>query len=425
MTVYRQATLSGAGFDLVFTNRELVGDRSESWLQDLTGFFGGVGVDAEKTQRSLGHGLFSAVSRRTGRALTLKAYLHFEDERDRTLADRLVSGVLWDGEPGTLTVDTGGLILSCSVQLDGEVSHAYHGTHGVDLSIPLSAADPFLYAPVETVQVYPAGSGVGLRFPLFGGAWTNTASLVSGLTAGDKTPGGLSSARFSSNVPASTQIVNMASVTPGKTYSLTTWAKADRTGSNFAVRYVLTGPGKTDQAGYIMSPTTRNVTTAWTSYSLNVKVPDGYTGVSLSVYPNHYSGTVTNAVVDVAVSVGRFESGPLSFGKANPNTRAVIQNMGNATEYPTIRVCGDLPSGFTLRDSSGRTITYPAPVWSQSPVEVDSKLGAVFQGGQDQTYRATRRDWFSIEAGGVNSFTITAPQNGDGYAEIQHRSTYI
>lgn len=290
MTVYRSATLSGGGVDLAFTNRELIGGRSESHLQDLAGFFGGVGIDGEKTQRTLGHGLFEAVSRRTGRSLTLKAYLHFENERDRLIADRLVSGLLWEGEYGELTVATDEVELSCRMQLDGEISHAYHGVHGVDLSVPLIAPDPFLYAPVRTYQVYPEGAGVGLRFPLFGDA---------------------------------------------------------------------------DNPGV------------------------------------------------------------LSFGKANPNTRAVVQNEGNATEWPVIRVVGDLPSGFTLRDSAGRTLNYPSPVRQNTPVEVDSRSGAVYQNGIDQTYRLTRREWFSIPPGGTNSFTISSPQDGDGYAEVQHRSTYI
>lgn len=289
-TEYRRVTLSGPGGDFTLTEREIIGDRVESVLTNVKGWYGGVGVDAEKTQRSLGHGLFPSATRRTGRSITVEGTLVFREDADRLIADRFVSGLLWDGDEGTLTVETGQYTLSTTVKIDGEIGHAYRGTKGIDVQIPLIAVDPFLYAPVETVQVYPAGAGVGLRFPLFGDA-------------------------------------------------------------------------------------------------------------------DH--------------------PGVLSFGKANPNTRAVIQNMGNATEYPVIRVCGDLPSGFTLRDSRGRTISYPAPVWSQSPVEVDSRLGAVFQGGMDQTYRATRRDWFSIEAGGVNSFTITSAQDGDGYAEIQHRSTYI
>lgn len=425
-TAVRTVELIGSHGSFVLTNREDALPRL--WLTGLDGWFGGVGVSADDTQRTLGHGLFPEISVRTGRVLTLRGRLIFSDDTSRLVADRFISGILGSGEYGELRVTTADLTLSSYVRLDGEVKHSYvkKNTREAEVEIPLLASDPFLYAPARMVQVYPSGAGVGLRYPFFSGSYQNVASLIPGLTSGDATPAGLPGVRFTSNNPASVQVVNMAPVTAGKTYAVTGWAKADRPGSNFTIRYVITGPGKTDQSGYIIAnPVTRPVTTEWTSYSANLPIPEGYTGISLTVYPNHSAGTVYNAVVDVAVSVSWLDSGPLSFGKANPNTRAVIENQGNATSYPVIRLVGDFPSGFILRDSSGKTIEYPSPVWQRSPVEVDNKAGAVYQDGIDQSYRLTRRQWFSIPAGGVNAFTVTSIQPGDGRAEIVHRNTYI
>lgn len=187
MTAVRSVTLRGGGVDLVFTTREDTTAPEEFWLKDLKGWYGGVGVHADDTQRTLGHGVFAASALRTGRALTLTGFMLFSTDEDRLLADRFVSGLLWDGEFGELEVTTGDLTLSTRVRLDGEISHAYHGTHGVDLQVPLLAPDPFLVGEEQAVQIYPGGSGVGLRFPLatgdpavvgFGAENPNTRAVI-------------------------------------------------------------------------------------------------------------------------------------------------------------------------------------------------------------------------------------------------------
>ncbi|MED6116904.1 hypothetical protein PIB30_104674, partial [Stylosanthes scabra] len=157
--------------------------------KDLKGWFGGVGVHADDTQRTLGHGLFAASALRTGRALTLSGFMLFSTDEDRLLADRFLSGLLWDGEFGELEVTTGDLTLSTQVRLDGEVSHAYHGEHGVDLQVPLVAPDPFLYGDEQVARIYPAGTGTGLVWPLFSGPSEDGESLVSvgGLSYGART----------------------------------------------------------------------------------------------------------------------------------------------------------------------------------------------------------------------------------------------
>lgn len=197
MTAFRRAVLRGGGVDLVFTTREDTTAPEEFWLKDLKGWYGGVGVHADDTQRTLGHGLFAASALRTGRALTLTGVMLFSTDEDRLLADRFLSGLLWDGGFGELEVTTGDLTLSTRVRLDGEINHEYHGTHGVDIQVPLLAPDPFLYGEEQTVQIYPGGSGVGLRFPVatgdprvvgFGAANPNTLAVVTNRGNADAHP---------------------------------------------------------------------------------------------------------------------------------------------------------------------------------------------------------------------------------------------
>ena len=165
--IIREAILRGAGAEFVLTSRESVGDRVESWLTDVAGWYGGVGVVDGGSQRRLGHGFFPSPSLRTGRELTLTGVLVFQNEADRSIADRFVSGLLWDGELGELQVTTDDLTLFSQVKLGGEIKHAYLGTSAMEVQIPLTAPDPFLYAPARRYQVFPAGAGEGLRYPLF------------------------------------------------------------------------------------------------------------------------------------------------------------------------------------------------------------------------------------------------------------------
>lgn len=165
--VIRDVVLRGAGLDFRLSNREEVGGQVEAWLTDLAGWFGGVGVSDTGSQRKLGHGFFSVPSLRTSREMTLSGTLIFMEERDRSVADRFLSGMLWDGEFGELEVSTDELTLVSRVKLAGEIKHAYAGTEAINFQIPLTAPDPFLYAPARTYQIFPAGAGEGLRYPLF------------------------------------------------------------------------------------------------------------------------------------------------------------------------------------------------------------------------------------------------------------------
>ena len=181
----RRATLTWADQVLTLSNRENDADE-EHWLTNLTGWFGGVGVSGDMPQRTLGHGLFPRTALRTGRDLTLSGSLYFRKEEWRDLADRYVSGILGDGQFGTLTYAVDGLELSTRVRLGGEVKHATKGFEWIDVEVPLTAPDPFLYAPPVTAQVSPPGAGVGFSwangvFPGGGVEWRegrNTAARI-------------------------------------------------------------------------------------------------------------------------------------------------------------------------------------------------------------------------------------------------------
>lgn len=155
-------------------------------LQDVVGWYGGVGVTGDNTQRTLGHGLFPAPSRRTGRALTVKGALLFEDEDERAVVERHLSALFWDGELGTVTVDDGHLTLSTRAKLDGDVDVERWGTANLKVSVPLLCPDPFLYAQGAATQVSPPGAGVGFgwsegAFPGGGVSWhegRNTSARV-------------------------------------------------------------------------------------------------------------------------------------------------------------------------------------------------------------------------------------------------------
>lgn len=164
-TVPRSVRLYGAHGDLVLTNQER--EMVKFALAGLDGFYGGAGVHTEDTQRQLGHGAFPAKVVRTGRFMTLRGNFTFIDDRQRAIAARYLSSLSWDGGVGKLIADYDGLELSCSVRIDGQPLVEHEGANVLKLELPLFAPDPFLYAPARRFQVFPAGAGEGLVYPLF------------------------------------------------------------------------------------------------------------------------------------------------------------------------------------------------------------------------------------------------------------------
>lgn len=282
---YRHATLSGAGLTLAFSNAERSGP-AEHILTGLDGWFGGVSVEGDSTPRPLGHGAFPLPGRRGPRALTLRATLIHDTEETRNGTDRVLSGALWDGEYGSLTVNVGGLELTADVRLDGDIRHAYLGSHATTVEIPLLAPDPFLVGEAHSTPLTLGGAGVGLEYGPFS------------------------------------------------------------------------------------------------------------------------------------------KGGVLTYGTAAPTVYVLVTNRGNAEAWPLVRVTGDFPGGFRLT-SGNRTVTFSGATFAQSPVLVDMAAGSVTVNGADQTAACTRREWWSIPAGGAIQPRISAVTPGIGFAEVIARDTYI
>ena len=114
--------------------------------------------------------------------------------------------------------------------------------------------------------------------------------------------------------------------------------------------------------------------------------------------------------------------GVLAYGSA-VESQDPISNPGNATAWPHFLVTGDFPSGFRL-SAGGRVVSWPNPVFPQSPVLVDMS-GSIWVGSENQTYRAGATEWFSIPAGGTIHPVFEPIQFGSGWAEARIWPTFM
>lgn len=432
--IIREAILRGAGVEFVLTNRETAGDRVESWLTDVAGWYGGVGVVDGGSQRRLGHGFFPAPSLRTGRELTLSGTLVFQSEADRSIADRFVSGLLWDGEFGELQVTTDDLTLFSQVKLGGEIKHAYLGTSAMEVQIPLTAPDPFLYAPARRYQVFPAGAGEGLEYNLFTSQGAAVGSNLAVL-AGTAKPNGevqvvdgvehlTVDRRANTSIPGSF-VLTTVPVTAGKSYKITTTVCGDVEGTAYAIRTNV-APGAYQSSKYFVmdgtnvvvpAPVGEKDTRTWV-----VTIPPGSNRVDVFFFPLHSSGQTQEGAQTVSAQV--WECTPtLGWGAGAPFSGA-FANGGNADAHPIYTVHGSWPAGFRITTGS-HVIEYPSPVHPSNPVRIDNRTGEVMVGGVDQTYRLTRRDWVSVPAGSAIQPRITALAPSAGWLDVDIKDTYM
>lgn len=162
MTTFRRVRLNSDFGALVFSTQEPY-EAVENILNDLTGWYGGVGVSDGGPERALGHGSFVRRRRRTDRAITIEGTIIVRNQADRALIERLISGTAWEGEEWVLQVEEeGSPTLQTRVQLSGEIGRKELGTHAMAVQIPLSAGDPFLYTAPEEITLYTPGTGIGL-----------------------------------------------------------------------------------------------------------------------------------------------------------------------------------------------------------------------------------------------------------------------
>lgn len=432
--IIREAILRGAGVEFVLTNRETAGDRVESWLTDVVGWYGGVGVVDGGSQRRLGHGFFPAPSLRTGRELTLSGTLVFQSEADRSIADRFVSGLLWDGEFGELQVTTDDLTLFSQVKLGGEIKHAYLGTSAMEVQIPLTAPDPFLYAPARRYQVFPAGAGEGLEYNLFTSRGAAVGENLAVLAGAAKSYGTVQvvdgveyltvDRRVNTSIPGSF-VLTTVPVTAGKSYKITTTVSGDVEGTAYAVRTNV-APGAYQSSKYFVADGTNVVvpapvgekdTRTWV-----VTIPPGANRVDVFFFPLHPNGQTQAGAQTVSAQV--WECTPtLGWGAGAPFSGA-FANGGNADAHPVYTVHGSWPAGFRITTGTG-AIEYPAPVHPSNPVRIDNRTGEVMVAGVDQTYRLTKRDWVTVPAGSAIQPRIEALAPSTGWLDVDIKDTYM
>lgn len=426
----RVATLTAPdGRSLVFSNIEDNSGDYQAWLTDVAGFFGGVGVSDQGSQRKLGHGFFAVPSLRTGRSITLSGMLTFEDESLRCMADRFLSGQLWDGGFGTLEVQVDDLTLSCKVQLDGEIKHSYNGELAIDVQIPLHAPDPFLYAPERLYQVFHAGTGQGLVFPLF-----TTQSMPVGSELLNFTQADLVSAKTAETYKdkpvyalTSTRSFAAAPVVGGKTYGINIAHKASKPGSGIALLANIQSSKGLPRIGRYFGGDSAAVFEnglEWKADVAALEVPPGYDSVQLSVFVNHANYPVQDATHYFTFSLK--EGTPvLDWGRGTPFSGA-FANQGNATAWPKVVVHGSFPAGFRIVEGA-RVVEFPSTVYPTSPVEIDMRAGEVMVNGSDHTYKLSRRDWIDIPAQSSILPRIEALSNlqSEGWADFLVRDTYM
>lgn len=433
----RVATLTSPnGTSLVFSNIEDSTDDHEAWLTDLSGFYGGVGVSESGSQRKLGHGFFAMPSLRTGRALTLSGTITFKNEQLRSIADRFISGQLWDGGFGTLTVQTDEQVLSCKVKLDGEIKHSYHGVSALQVQIPLSAPDPFLYADSRLYQIYPAGAGEGLVFPLFSTkmAGTPDPATVRGLpevfgrdvtedSASNPTPDGDKVAKITATATSlffgSWGGAAIPATLHNRMCRLRLWVFSP-TGESVTVRVRHNNTDPAQVTNQLITATAKPG--VWTPNDIWVRPTSTTSSITLTAAD--LTATADNPIwVGGALATGGSISPVLDWGAGAPAGGA-FANAGNADAHPTYTVHGSWPAGFRITTGS-KVIEYPSPVVPGHPVIIDHKTGSVTVSGVDQTYRLTRRDWVAVPAGEAIQPRITALAPSTGWCDVTISDTYI
>lgn len=431
-TVPRYVTLYGPHGQVTLSNKEQALQRFT--LTGLDGFYGGAGVHVEDTQRQLGHGSFAAPAWRTGKFMTLRGTFTFANDRDRTVAARWLSALYWDGKLGELTADYDGLELTARVRLDGAPSIVEQGVNILKVEIPLFAPDPFLYAAPRLYQIFPAGAGEGLVFPLFTTKGKATSANLAGFASTATSNGTVTAAEDGQQVLTVTRegnsfpgsfVLTSVPTTPGKNYTIKTRVQGSAPGTSYAMRTNINGGSYasskyfvTDVAGGIVVPAAVG---SWDERTWTVTAPKDSATMSVTWFPIHSSGS---QVGTQSLTMEVMESTPvLDWGAGTP-TGGAFANSGNADAHPTYTVHGSWPAGFRITTGS-KVVEYPAAVVPSHPVVIDHKTGSVSVSGVDQTYRLTRRDWVAVPAGEAIQPHITGLAPSTGWCDITISDTYI
>lgn len=155
-------------------------------------------------------------------------------------------------------------------------------------------------------------------------------------------------------------------------------------------------------------------------YGVSVQVP------LRAADPHLYSAWRESTLRPVGAGVG-FEFVPFSRGGVISYGSAVssdewVWNDGNAVSFPVFTVHAS-SSGFSV-GLGDRRVTYPHATFPDVPVTVDM-AGAVTVGGVDQSHLLGARGWASVQPGSMESPHFSFLQDGNGWATVRHRDTYI
>jgi hypothetical protein len=116
---------------------------------------------------------------------------------------------------------------------------------------------------------------------------------------------------------------------------------------------------------------------------------------------------------------------PFSFNRPPSALSLVIDNAGNVDSWPIFVATGDLPTGFTVTNNAGRTVTYSGTVTYNAPVSIDMQRGIAMQNGVDRSDNITQRQWFSIPPGSAIQPSFGALTPGPGWCDILYKDTWI
>lgn len=146
--------------------------------------------------------------------------------------------------------------------------------------------------------------------------------------------------------------------------------------------------------------------------------------------PRRYSTVVQEIVLTGGASSGALTY-PITYpihyrGAGTDSPSGQVTNAGTGTAYPVITVQGEIPGGFRLIDSAGRSIVYEMDVLAASPVTVDCGRRVVTVGGVNHTWALSRREWFEVPPHGSLTISyVPAQLAGPSYATVALRDTWM
>ena len=423
----------------------------DTWLTKLEGWSGGVSVKGDQLSRAT-HGDFALRNYRTRRTITL-AFVAERDSREELWAlERGISGLFSDGGFGTLEVKQDEDSLSCEVELDGEPKIDVQLDAGViEVELPLSSPEPWLYAPWNRVQLAPKGVGIGLEYPLFSwGRMRAGANLIvdpdgldpevvayrSGVSAGWSWNGvgGYWAGTAPSDGSAVLRLESSAAglrgespLTPGERLSMGVDVALDA--GTVDVRYAIWVTYADGSTGYhgdgkeTGGDPDQYSTVGAGGFERVVRTFD----VPADTVSASFEVQVARATVDGAgVRVRGFDvhrtTPVLTFG-AEVEEDVLVWNDGNANSYPIFTVYADTPGGFRVR-MGDNTVAWPRATFKSTPIEIHMD-GKVIVGGFDQSQFLTERDWAPIAPHTIETPKFELLQGGTGWCEVAFRDTNV